>query len=206
MNIKDLIIESDRLDKKASVEESSESNQPTDLNEVEKTASLLDKYASDDTIIDELAKLAVLKDFLKARSTDIEKVANINKEARLRDRLVLKLSKIFKMDPKRIENAQKMIDMGQERKVLKDAMRIADDEMELALLKRDVKGMLADAKAYSEGGMSLSGPMLLGGAAVGGAAAYGTKQYLDKKHDEEKAQLAEKMFYAGADAALKGGA
>lgn len=206
MNIKDLIIESERLDKKASVEESSESNQPTDLNEVEKTASLLDKYASDDTIIDELAKLAVLKDFLKARSTDIEKVANINKEARLRDRLVLKLSKIFKMDPKRIENAQKMIDMGQERKVLKDAMRIADDEMELALLKRDVKGMLADAKAYSEGGMSLSGPMLLGGAAVGGAAAYGTKQYLDKKHDEEKAQLAEKMFYAGADAALKGGA
>ena len=206
MNIKDLIIESDRLDKKASVEESSESNQPTDLNEVEKTASLLDKYASDDTIIDELAKLAVLKDFLKARSTDIEKVANINKEARLRDRLVLKLSKIFKMDPKRIENAQKMIDMGQERKVLKDAMRIADDEMELALLKRDVKNMLADAKAYSEGGMSLSGPMLLGGAAVGGAAAYGTKQYLDKKHDEEKAQLAEKMFYAGADAALKGGA
>lgn len=206
MNIKDLIIESERLDNKDSVENSSESNTAVNLDEVEKTASLLEKYASEDTIIDELAKLAVLKDFLKARSTDIEKVANISKEARLRDRLVLKLSKIFKMDPKRIENAQKMIDMGQERKVLKDAMRIADDEMELALLKRDVKGMLADAKAYSEGGMSVSGPMLLGGAAVGGAAAYGTKQYLDKQHDDEKGQLAERMFYAGVDAAQKGGA
>ena len=30
--------------------------------------SLLEKYASEDTIVDELAKLAVLKDFLKARS------------------------------------------------------------------------------------------------------------------------------------------
>ena len=206
MNIKDLIVESEKLDKKASQGESSTSSSTTNLEEVEKTASLLEKYASEDTIVDELAKLAVLKDFLKARSTDIEKVATINKEARLRDRLVLKLSKIFKMDPKRIENAQKMVDMGQERKVLKDAMRIADNDMELALLKRDVKSMLSDAKAYSEGGTSISGPMLLGGAAVGGAAAYGTKQYMDKQHDEDKQQLAEKMFYAGVDAAQKGGA
>lgn len=203
MNIKDLIVETERLDKQSEIEESTDTT--IDLEEVEKTASLLEKYASEDTIIDELAKLAVLKDFLKARSTDIEKVATITKESRIRDKIVLKLSKIFNMDPKKIEHAEKMIEMGQQKKVLNKAMKVADNEMELALLERDVKGMLADAKAYSEGGLSLSGPMLLGGAAVGGAAAYGTKQYMDKQHDEDKKQLAEKMFYAGVDAAQGGG-
>jgi hypothetical protein len=204
MNIKDLIVESERLDKHSEVKESTDTT-TIDLEEVEKTASLLEKFASEDTIIDELAKLAVLKDFLKARSTDIEKVATITKESRIRDKIVLKLGKIFNMDPKKIEHAEKMIEMGQKKEVLNKAMRVADNELELALLEKDVKGMLADAKAYSEGGLSLSGPMLLGGAAVGGAAAYGTKQYMNKQHDEDKKQLAEKMFYAGVDAAQGGG-
>jgi uncharacterized membrane protein len=74
MDLQDLI-------KQAASEESKdeskvvESVNHVDLDEVEKTAELLDHLSQEDTAVDEIAKLAVLNDFLVNQTTSIEKVA-----------------------------------------------------------------------------------------------------------------------------------
>ena len=63
MEIQDLIIEQDdRVEENLSSESTHESTR-TDLGEVEKVASRLDAASEEDTLMDEIAKLAVLNDF-----------------------------------------------------------------------------------------------------------------------------------------------
>ena len=74
MDLQDLI-------KQAASEESKdeskveESVNQVDLDEVEKTAELLDHLSQEDTAVDEIAKLAVLNDFMVNQTSNIEKVA-----------------------------------------------------------------------------------------------------------------------------------
>ena len=74
MDLQDLI-------KQAASEESKdeskveESVNQVDLDEVEKTAELLDHLSKEDTAVDEIAKLAVLNDFMVNQTSNIEKVA-----------------------------------------------------------------------------------------------------------------------------------
>ena len=75
MDLQDLI-------KQAASEESKdeskveESVNQVDLDEVEKTAELLDHLSKEDTAVDEIAKLAVLNDFMVNQTSNIEKVAS----------------------------------------------------------------------------------------------------------------------------------
>jgi len=74
MDLQDLI-------KQAATEESKEETKlvesvtQVDLDEVEKTAELLEHLSKEDTAVDEIAKLAVLNDFLINQTTSMEKVA-----------------------------------------------------------------------------------------------------------------------------------
>ena len=75
MDLQDLI-------KQAASEESKEESKvvesvnQVDLDEVEKTAELLDHLSKEDTAVDEIAKLAVLNDFLVNQTISMEKVAS----------------------------------------------------------------------------------------------------------------------------------
>lgn len=75
MDLQDLI-------KQAASEESKdeskveESVNQVDLDEVEKTAELLVHLSQEDTAVDEIAKLAVLNDFMVNQTSNIEKVAS----------------------------------------------------------------------------------------------------------------------------------
>ena len=75
MDLQDLI-------KQAASEESKEASKveesvdQVDLAEVEKTAELLDHLSKEDTAVDEIAKLAVLNDFLVNQTTSMTKVAS----------------------------------------------------------------------------------------------------------------------------------
>ena len=75
MDLQDLIkqAESEESKDESKVEESV--NQ-VDLDEVEKTAELLVHLSQEDTAVDEIAKLAVLNDFMVNQTSNIEKVAS----------------------------------------------------------------------------------------------------------------------------------
>jgi len=62
MNIKDFVNE-------VEPEEKNHTPDSLDLEEIEKTAELLDVFATEDTLLDEMAKLAVLQDLAKLHSS-----------------------------------------------------------------------------------------------------------------------------------------
>ena len=74
MDLQDLINQAAQEESK---EESKveESVTLVDLDEVEKTAELLEHLSEEDTAVDEIAKLAVLNDFLVNQTTSMEKCA-----------------------------------------------------------------------------------------------------------------------------------
>ena len=75
MDIQDLIIQEEQDTKQ---EIPAEDSSLVNLDEVEKIASLLDAASKEDTLMDEIAKLAVLNDFFVANgvtSDHLEKVA-----------------------------------------------------------------------------------------------------------------------------------
>ena len=63
MDIQDLIIEQDEKVEGSNTSIKTQETSKIDLGEVEKVASLLDAVSEEDTLMDEIAKLAVLNDF-----------------------------------------------------------------------------------------------------------------------------------------------
>lgn len=106
-------------------------------------------------------------------------------------------------------------DKRQAKKNLKDAKRqrrVSEIEAEAAEAQletsKNLRAAKSNRKAAEDDSSTMSGalPFVAGGAlgAVGGGLA--TKAYQDKKKEKEMREIAEKYFYAGADAASKGGA
>ena len=117
---------------------------------------------------------------------------------------------VVKANAKWSKRRQKTRVAKQERKKAKHERRVAEIEAEAAEEKLEAAKNLRAAKnnrrAASDSRDSGAIPVIAGVAAgaVGGGVA--TKAYLDKKKEKEMRELAEKYFYAGADAAKQGGA
>ena len=147
---------SDFIDNIEDVEDSGTT--PVDLDDIEKTAELLEQFAKEDTLLDELAKLAVLQDVVGNNKEQLEKIG-------------VRIFGMGERSAKQLANFEKSVAQKELRlaEIAEDTRKI---NAEAEKLRQKSKAM-AD-KADNGGSMLDSAvPYVVGGAAGAlGAGAY----------------------------------
>ena len=109
----------------------------------------------------------------------------------------------FAKSPDDMKNAKRAVEQAQKLKNLKSELKLANKELELSQLQKEIEGVTQQAEGRGSSFFTLPAAVLGLGAA--GAGGYATKLYLDKQYNEDMKNVAEKYFYAGAEAAQTGG-
>lgn len=146
-----------------------------DLGEVEKTAELLEAFSEEDTLLDDLAKLAVLQDIVGQNQVELEKVGWRIGTAKHGFGAMSDMQKANKQRRK----ADKLLRVNE---VKHDAAKLQLEAEELArksekLSNKDGESMLGDSVV----------PFIVGG----GAAAAGTGIYMKKQQDKKINEIAQ---------------
>ena len=109
----------------------------------------------------------------------------------------------FAKRPADMKNAKRAVEQAQKMKSLKSELKIANKELDLAQLTKEIEGVTQ--KAEGRGSSFFTLPAAVLGLGAAGAGGYATKVYLDKQYNDDMKNVAEKYFYAGAEAANTGG-
>ena len=153
----------------------SELNEALDLEEVEKTAELLDAFSEEDTLLDDLAKLAVLQDIVGQNQVELEK------------------------------QGYRAFGLGRktETQAAKATRRAANKKVRIREIQNDTAKLNAEADELARRSKKLSGnaddspmldsvvPFIVGG----GVAAAGTAYYMKNKNDKKINEIA--RYYEG---------
>jgi len=105
--------------------------------------------------------------------------------------------------PEQMKNAKRAMQQAEKFKNLKAQLKLSNKELELAQMQKEIDQVTQQAEGRGSSFFTLPAAVLGLGAA--GAGGYATKLYLDKKYNDDMHNVAEKYFYAGADAAQTGG-
>ena len=110
----------------------------------------------------------------------------------------------FAKSPADMKNARRAVEQAQKMKQLKAELKLANKELDLAQLTKEIEQVTQQAEG--RGGSFFTLPAAVLGLGAAGAGGYATKLYLDKQYNEDMKNVAEKYFYAGAEASQTGGA
>ena len=105
--------------------------------------------------------------------------------------------------PEDMKNAKRAVEQAQKMKNLKAELKLANKELELSQLQKEIDKVTQQAEG--RGGSFFTLPAAVLGLGAAGAGGYATKLYLDKQYNDDMKNVAEKYFYAGAEAAQTGG-
>jgi hypothetical protein len=109
----------------------------------------------------------------------------------------------FAKSPDQMKNAKRAMQQAEQFKNLKAKLKIANKELELSQLTKEIDKVTQQAEGRGASYFTL--PAAVMGLGAAGAGGYATKLYMDKQYKDEMKNVAEKYFYAGAEAAQTGG-
>jgi len=159
------------------IEETNNSQEPTqilDLSEVEKTAELLEAFSEKDTLLDDLAKLAVLQDIVGQNQAELEKTGYRIGGAKIGFGVMSDMQKANK-----------------ERRAADKLLRVNEVKHDAAKLKLEAEELARKSEKLSnKDGESLLGDSVVPFIVGGGAAAAGTGIYMKKQQDKKINEIA----------------